>query len=280
MMIGACWEDGPDHLALILELAASALDGYMGSECEKYSTESGGESKEQRNLLALEQFLTSPRAKISRGIARCMMYLHHQLLQPLIHRDLKPANILLSSDLEAKVADFGASRLQETQDAATMTMTGTIIYCAPEVLRGDRYSFKADVFSFGVMLLEIILCDPRHAHTSFFGRAGKTNSSEGWRPHIPDELKTLIPDADTLLGKCLEDDPSKRPNFIDIVSSLDIKTDTPDIDIKAEAPDADEVKEPQPPLQEDTFRGVEETAVGDGPDTFRNQGEEVSDDAA
>lgn len=85
---------------------------------------------------------------IALGIARGVEYLHQQ---HIIHRDLKPANILLDNSLNPRIADFGVSREAATE-YATMTKIGTPTYCAPEVLNGDRYSFPADIYSFGMIL--------------------------------------------------------------------------------------------------------------------------------
>ena len=100
-MLGACWDDGPDKLALILEY------------CPNGSLEDLLEIEGQHSSHTWE----SPFYDIVLGIARCFKYLHHeQSGNPLIHRDLKPANVLITNDLRAKVADFGEStRFDEEQ---------------------------------------------------------------------------------------------------------------------------------------------------------------------
>ena len=74
----------------------------------------------------------------------------------IIHRDIKPANILIGgNDGNAKIADYGISRVASLDE--TMTSVGTLLYQAPEVSKGERYCFKADVFSFALTLYAV--CD-------------------------------------------------------------------------------------------------------------------------
>jgi serine/threonine protein kinase len=91
------------------------------------------------------------RAKLLIDAAKGMNYLHSR---GVIHRDLKPRNLLVSKDWVCKVADFGASTVLAPVEK-TMTFTGTPAYMAPEVLSDSRYSEKADVYAFGVILMEV-----------------------------------------------------------------------------------------------------------------------------
>lgn len=79
--------------------------------------------------------------------ARGMAYLH-SMNPPIIHRDLKSMNILVSSTFSCKVSDFGLSR--EKADDETMSITGTPLWLPPEMIRGERYTEAADVYSFGI----------------------------------------------------------------------------------------------------------------------------------
>jgi serine/threonine protein kinase len=94
------------------------------------------------------------KATIALHIVEALAYLH-SLSPKVVHRDLKSKNVLLSDEMEAKLSDFGISR--ERRDAEThMTAgMGTSFWIAPEVLRGQDYDEKADVFSFGVVLSEL-----------------------------------------------------------------------------------------------------------------------------
>ncbi|KAG6754704.1 hypothetical protein POTOM_040498 [Populus tomentosa] len=98
------------------------------------------------------------RYKIIEGIARGILYLHQDSHLRIIHRDLKPSNILLDGNMNAKISDFGKAKLMktdQTHDAASRIFA-TLGYIAPEYARQGQFSVKSDVFSFGVLVLEIV----------------------------------------------------------------------------------------------------------------------------
>ncbi|KAL9258257.1 Cysteine-rich receptor-like protein [Drosera capensis] len=117
---------------------------------------------------SLDKFLFDPirrlllnwevRYNIIRGIAKGMVYLHEESCLKIIHRDLKAANILLNEDLNPKIADFGMARIFDADFSRKNTnrIVGTYGYMAPEYARFGVLSTKSDVFSFGVLLLEIV----------------------------------------------------------------------------------------------------------------------------
>ncbi|RZB95611.1 L-type lectin-domain containing receptor kinase IX.1 [Glycine soja] len=97
------------------------------------------------------------RYNIARGLASALLYLHEEWEQCVVHRDIKPSNIMLDSEFNAKLGDFGLARfVDHAKSAQTTALAGTMGYMAPECTLGYRPASKeSDVYSFGVVALEI-----------------------------------------------------------------------------------------------------------------------------
>ncbi|MED6218449.1 hypothetical protein PIB30_026672 [Stylosanthes scabra] len=110
-------------------------------------------------LFALDKPNWDLRVRFGLGIARGLVYLHEECDTPIIHCDIKPQNILIDDNFIAKISDFGLAKLLLSDQSRTKTMIrGTRGYVAPEWFRNVPVTVKVDVYSFGVMLLEIICC--------------------------------------------------------------------------------------------------------------------------
>jgi serine/threonine protein kinase len=147
--------------------------------------------------------------RLLRGVAIGMQYLH-SFRPPILHRDLKSQNVLLDENKEAKLTDFGLARSQS--DSGTMTATGTMHWCAPEVLARERYSEKADVYSFAVLATEC-LDSKRHPYdgVKVFEIAFRV-VHEQLRPSVSAALWNA--ELKALVEVCWQDEPDNRPSYL------------------------------------------------------------------
>ena len=98
------------------------------------------------------------RMNIAAGAARGLEYLHDKMKPPVIYRDLKCSNILLGEGYHPKLSDFGLAKVGPSGDKSHVStrVMGTYGYCAPDYAMTGQLTFKSDIYSFGVVLLEII----------------------------------------------------------------------------------------------------------------------------
>lgn len=181
--IGACTKS--PNLCIVTEyMTGGSLFNYL----HKY-----------RRLLNLSEVL-----KFAIDVAKGMEYLHES---NIIHRDLKTANLLMDTHQVVKVADFGVARFLNLEGVMTAE-TGTYRWMAPEVINHQPYDQKADVFSFAIVLWELVTGKlPYENMTPLQAALGVR---QGLRPEIPENTHPKLSD---LMQRCWNAAPSNRPPF-------------------------------------------------------------------
>ncbi|KZV39347.1 hypothetical protein F511_17539 [Dorcoceras hygrometricum] len=150
--------------------------------------------------------------KVAIEVSRGMNYLHQN---NIIHRDLKAANLLMDENEVVKVGDFGVARVKAETGVMTAE-TGTYRWMAPEVIEHKPYDHKVDVFSFGVVLWELLTGKLPYEHLTPL-QAAIGVVQKGLRPAIPTHTH---PKLIELLERCWQHDPSLRPDFTEITEIL------------------------------------------------------------
>ncbi|KAF7141623.1 hypothetical protein RHSIM_Rhsim06G0106200 [Rhododendron simsii] len=192
------------------------------------------------------------RVAIALGMARGLAYLHSGCQQKIIHCDIKPENILLHDHFQAKISDFGLSKLLSSEQSTLFTtMRGTRGYLAPEWLTGSAISDKTDVYSFGMVLLEIVSgrkncslrtqCESKENESSgggyysspsgqglvYFPMFALEMHEQGRYLELADpklEGRVTSEDVEKLVRValcCAHEDPTLRPNMVSVVSMLE-----------------------------------------------------------
>ena len=136
----------------------------------------------------------------------------------IIHRDIKPENILIArATRSAKIGDLGIARVADS--SSTMTSTGTLIYLAPEVARGERYGFAADVYSFAITMYEVCHRDIPYSRKQRGAQMMLAISiaEEGTRPPLYQEWD---PQLSCLISASWSGDQTLRPSLANIMSTL------------------------------------------------------------
>ncbi|KFK30451.1 hypothetical protein AALP_AA7G262600 [Arabis alpina] len=189
--IGACTK--PPHLCIVTEfMPGGSVYDYL---------------HKQKGVFKLPALF-----KVAIDICKGMSYLHQN---NIIHRDLKAANLLMDENEVVKVADFGVARVK-AQTGVMTAETGTYRWMAPEVIEHKPYDHKADVFSYGIVLWELMTGKiPYEYMTPLQAAVGVVQ--KGLRPTIP---KNTHPKMTELLERLWEKDPTVRPDFAEIIEQL------------------------------------------------------------
>ncbi|KAK6116938.1 hypothetical protein DH2020_049313 [Rehmannia glutinosa] len=216
------------------------LRGYCNSPTSKlliYDFLSGGSLDEALHERA-EQLDWEARLNIIMGAAKGLAYLHHDCSPRIIHRDIKSSNILLDGNFEARVSDFGLAKLLEDEEShITTIVAGTFGYLAPEYMQSGRATEKTDVYSFGVLVLEIV-SGKRPTDASFIE---KGLNIVGWLNYLVSENRqreivdlhcerVQTESLDAILSiaiQCVSSCPEDRPTMHRVVQILESEVMTP-----------------------------------------------------
>ncbi|KAI3750575.1 hypothetical protein L2E82_21240 [Cichorium intybus] len=213
-----------------------SLLGYCDEEKEQmlvYEYMPRGTLRDWLNAKSGESLSFRMRLQVALDSAKGILYLHTEANPPIFHRDIKSNNILLDSKLTAKVADFGLSRLAPILDEnglgpnyVSTLVRGTPGYLDPEYLLTHKLTDKSDVYSLGVVLLEILTSMRPISHGKNIVREVK----------IAHEMGTMFSIVDNRMGSypseciekfvclalwCCKDKPEKRPSMLDVVRELE-----------------------------------------------------------
>ncbi|PON61561.1 Tyrosine-protein kinase [Parasponia andersonii] len=188
--------------------------------------EKGSLSSKLRNDNEARELDWSKRVNVIRGVADGLSYMHSESSPPIVHRDISTKNILLGSDYEACISDFGTARLLEQDSSNWTVLAGTFGYVAPEFAYTMKVTEKGDVYSFGVLVVEVI--KGRHPGSLILSlsspvKRGGVMLEEVLDDRLPPPSKETLDQLVDILKlaiACLHENPQSRPTMKDISQIL------------------------------------------------------------
>ena len=172
-----------------------------------------------RSKIASGPLPPSEAVKIARGVAEGLAAAHKK---GIVHRDIKPENILLTTDGTPKIADFGlAFPLQLMQAARSGLSGGSVAYMSPEQIQGDTVTHLSDIWSFGVMLFEML--SGKRPFESSYQQALLYSIIHERHQSLHGVEKSVTPGLQKIIDRCLEKKPEKRfPDALSIIEELHV----------------------------------------------------------
>jgi len=148
----------------------------------------------------------------------------HQSNPMIIHRDLKPSNLLVDKHGSIRVCDFGLSAIKPAHEKLKDkdTIPGTPLWMAPEVMMGRQVDEKADVYSYAIVLWELVSQKPPFPDMTSFPKFRQAVCTNNVRPPIDDPENPILPTICELLEKCWHKNPEARPSFEVIINMIDL----------------------------------------------------------
>ncbi|GMI84039.1 HDS-associated RLK1 [Hibiscus trionum] len=213
-----------------------SLIGYCDEEGEQmlvYEFMPNGTLRDHLSAKSKEPMSFAMRSKIALGSAKGILYLHTEADPPIFHRDIKASNILLDSKFTAKVADFGLSRLAPVPDVegavpahVSTVVKGTPGYLDPEYFLTHKLTDKSDVYSLGVVFLELLTGMQPISHGKNIVREVNVAYHSGMIFSVIDGRMGSYPSECvekfvTLALKCCQDETDGRPSMADVVRELE-----------------------------------------------------------
>ncbi|KAJ4758766.1 Receptor protein kinase [Rhynchospora pubera] len=222
-LLGYCLSTSGDHYLIYPFFENGSLDDWLFKDDRKRS-----------------RLTWVARYNIAIDIAKALAYLHHECHHRILHLDIKPANILLDGNFRALLSDFGMSKLIGRDESSVVTRArGTVGYLAPEMLVLNAISTKCDVYSYGMVLLELL--GGRRNYVLAMGRDNQQRRSLYFPATVRDRMMQdkLMEVVDATLVKnegireeevaalarvglwCIQENPMLRPSMTEVVEMLE-----------------------------------------------------------
>ncbi|KAJ3691477.1 hypothetical protein LUZ61_020641 [Rhynchospora tenuis] len=222
-LLGYCHSSRGDHYLIYPFFENGSLDGWLFKDDQKRS-----------------QLTWVLRYDIAIDIAKALAYLHHDCHHRILHLDIKPANILLDRNFRALLSDFGISKLIGRDESSVMTRArGTAGYIAPEMLVPHSISTKSDVYSYGMVLFELVGGrknfmlevdrESRQRQSSYFPQIVREKMVQGKLMEVVDESlvknEEISEEEVSILLRlalwCIQGNPELRPSMTEAVDMLE-----------------------------------------------------------